>query len=351
MFLIAVLSGLCSCSNHKFKIKGEIYGGKDNSIVLEKSDYMGRWIPLDSAKINHNGGFSFSFPAPGAPEIYRLALEGRYIYIPVDSTETVTVNSSYDKFGSDFSLEGSSNAERLANFEKELQVSDTSNPDSLVSFKRRVFTKYMKDFPGSIVSFYVLTKTVDGKPLYDPSNPVDRKYFGAVATGYKTMNPDDPRAALLEQTAIQAFKQKNAELGNFATLEADEISMIDIDLPDEKGNNIKLSDIAGKGKPVVVIFSLLNLPDSPELNIALAKIYNRLDGKVEFYNVSLDADQYEWRESARNLPWITVYSPGGNASEDAVRYNVFQVPSFYIYNSAGDLTSRPLTLEELNKSL
>lgn len=349
--VFSVILSFTSCSKDKFKVKGEIYGGEDKSIVLEKSDYMGQWIPLDSVKINRNGGFSFAFPAPGAPEIYRLALNGQYIYLPVDSTETITVNSSFDKFGKDFSLAGSDNAERMAQFEKELQTTQTASQDDLAKFKREVFTKYMKDFPGSIVSFYVLTKSVDGKPLYNPSDPIDRKYFGAVATGYKTMRPDDPRAALLEQTAINAFKQKNAEQGNYTTYEAEEISLIDIDRPDETGNNVKLSDVVGKGKPVVVIFSLLNHQDSPELNIALNQIYNRLNGKVEFYNVSLDADQYQWRESARNLPWITVYSPGESISTDAINYNVFQVPSFFIYNSEGELTSRPMTVEELNKSL
>lgn len=351
LLLFSFILGLSSCSNHKFKIKGEIYGAEDKSLVLEKSDFSGRWIALDSIRINRNGGFSFSFPAPGAPEIYRLALNGQYIYIPVDSTETITVNSSYDKFGHDFNLIGSSNAERLAQFEKELQSADTTHPDSLALFKRNAFSKYMKDFPGSIVSFYTLTKTIDGKPLYNPADPTDAKYFGAVATGFKTKRPDDPRTTLLEQTALKAFKQKNSENGKFKTLEATEISLIDIDLQDESGKNVKLSDITGKGKPVVVIFSVLNHPDSPELNMNLAKIYNRLNGKVEFYNVSLDSDQYQWREAARNLPWITVYSPGEVNSEDAMHYNVFQIPSFYIYNAEGELSSRPLTLEDLNKSL
>ena len=341
----------CSCSNNKFKIKGEIYGGEDKSIILEKSDFQGRWIPIDSTHINKNGGFAFSFPSPVAPEIYRLTLNNRFIYIPVDSTETITLTSSYDKFGQDFSLSGSKNAEMMEKFEKQLHSSNTTNPDSLTQFKRSVYSNYMKDFPGSILSFYILTKTIDGIPLYNPNDKTDGKYFAAVATGYKSARPDDPHTALLENTALNAIKQKNSEAGKYQTLEAQEISLIDIDLPDETGKNIKLSDIVGKGKPVVVIFSLLNHQDSPELNMSLAQIYKKKDGNIEFYNVSLDQDQYAWREAARNLPWITVYSPGEASSADAVRYNVFQVPSFYIYDANGELKSRPMTIEELNKSI
>lgn len=352
LLIIPALSvATSSCADKDFKIKGEITGAPQKSVVLEKSDFQGRWMPIDSVTTNKNGGFKFSFPSPTAPDIYRLAFNNQYIYIPVDSTETVSVFTSAQNFGHDFSLEGSRNAVMLEKFEKELQKANVNNQDSIVAFKRNVYSNYMKDAPGSILSFYILTKTIDGKPLYNPADPADRKYFGAVATGYKTVRPDDPHAALLEQTAIQAIRQKNVEAGNFRTLEADEITLIDMDLQDETGKYVKLSDIVGKGKPVVVIFSLLNHSDSPELNINLAEIYNRHKGNVEFYHVSLDADQYAWREAARNLPWITVYSPGQNTSQDAIKYNVDRIPSFYIYNSDGELTERPLTLRELNTSL
>lgn len=350
LFIIPVLP-LCSCSNNKFKIKGEIYGGEEKSILLEKSDFQGRWIPVDSTHINKNGGFSFSFPTPGSPDIFRLSLNGQYVYIPVDSTETITLNSSYEKFGHDFTLTGSKNAEMMEKFEKQLQNTNTADSDSLRNFKRNVFSNYMKDFQGSILSFYILTKTIDGQPLYNPNDRTDSKYFAAVATGFKTMRPDDPHTALLETTALNTLRKKNSEDGKVREIEGYEISLIDLDLQNENGKNIKLSDITGKGKPVVVIFSLLNQPESPDLNIALSKVYNRLNGKVEFYNVSLDSDQYEWREAAKNLPWITVYSPGQFSSPDAIKYNVFQLPSFYIYNADGELSSRPLTIEELNKSL
>lgn len=352
-FLIAISLSLLatSCSNHDFKIKGEIYGAENKSIVLEKSDFQGRWLPVDSTKINRNGGFSMAFPAPLSPEIFRLAINGQFVYIPVDSTETITVTSSYSKFGADFSLQGSRNAEQLEKFEKELQSANISSPQGMSEFKKGVYTNYMKDAPGSILSFYILTKTVNGKPLYDPSDNTDRKYFGAVATGFKTQRPDDPHTTILEQTALEALKRKNSEEGKFQTVEAEEIGLIDMNLQDDKGNLVKLSDIADKGKPVVVIFSQLSIPEAPQLNIALAQIYQKHLGKVEFYHVSLDPDQYEWREAAKNLPWTTVYSPGQDASQDAIHYNVFQIPSFFIYDSNGELKSRPMTLEELNKSL
>ena len=350
--LISIFSLVAfSCTKNEFKVKGTIEGAKEKPVLLEKANFNGMWFTIDSTYTNNDGAFAFVFEAPDKPEIFRITSDNRYIYFPVDSTETITINTSFENFGRDFSLQGSANAEMMAKFEKELQKARLSDPDSLALFKRNVFSNYMKDFRGSIVSYYILTKTIDGHWLYDPSDPSDRKYFSAVATGFKDLRPDDPRTRLLEETVLEALKQRNKEVGNYNTIEAPEISLIDMDLQDDKGQQVKLSSVAGKGKPVVVIFSMLNLPDSPELNMSLAGIYNRLGGNVEFYNVSLDVDPYDWRDVALNLPWITVFSPGGGYSQDALKYNVTQVPTFFVYDGNGELTARYHTVEELDKNL
>lgn len=350
-FLVLLVLTCGACSGNKFKLKGEITNGDNQSIILEKSDFYGNWMALDSTRIGSKGSFSLSFPSPASPDIYRLSLNGRYIYIPVDSTETITVTSSLEDFGRDFQLSGSKNAELLAQFEKELLDFDGSSPEAMHEFKRNVFTNYMKDNLGEITSFYILTKTISGKPLYNPSDPEDVKFFGAVATGYKNLRPDDPRTTLLEETSLMGLKKKNSDKGSFRQIEAEEISLIDLDLINENGQNVTLSSLTGQGKPVVVIFSLMNQEDSPAFNIELSKIYDKYNGGVIFYNVALDQDQYAWREAAANLPWITVYSPGGLNSSAARNYNLNRIPAFYLYDAKGDLVASPFDLSELEKSL
>lgn len=356
--LIIAYAGLSAilfsnCKEANFKIKGEISEGKDQSLVLERSDFHGRWIAVDSVKIKDNGHFSLTFPSPASPDIFRLSLNDKYVYLPIDSTETITLQTSLNGFGRDFILEGSDKAKNLELFEKEIQGLNVGHlhSDSLDQFKRRIYTKYIKDNQGSIVSFYILTKTINEEPLFSPSDPNDAKYFGAVATGFKTLRPDDPHTALLEQTTLNAFKNRNSNNGKFMEIEADEVSLIEIDLQDDKGNNIKLSDVAGHGKPVILIFSVLTHPDSPALNYALAQVYERHKGKVEFYNVSIDPDQYSWREAAVNLPWVTVYAPAEFNSDATRKYNVTEVPTFFLYNSDGELTGRFYDLNELEKKL
>lgn len=339
-----------SCGNDDFKIKGEIYGAENRSVVLAKSDFHGRWVAIDSARVSSSGAFSISRPAPAAPEIFRVEIDGRFIYVPIDSTETVTLTSSLDKFGTEFTLSGSQKAEALERFEKEvLTLPADANPDSLDSFKRDIYTKYMRDGQGSIVSYHILTKLIGNRPLFDPDR--DYRYFAAVANGFKQLRPDDPHTALLENTSISAMKRRNAGNGPKYTIQAEELTMIDIDLPDENGKNRKLSEFVGNGKPTVVIFSVLTHPDSPALNLELSKLYSSMGSNVNFYHVSLDPDQYSWRDAAKNLPWVTVFDPDGEYSKAAVKYNVSVLPTYFVYSADGELKARAMTVDDLRKEL
>lgn len=340
-----------SCSEPRFKINGKVEGGEDKTLVLAKSDFNGRWVIVDSTRISSSGNFSISMEAPASPEIYRLSLGERFIYLPVDSVETLTVTSPAVAFGSDFTISGSEQAGKMAEFEKSLQGVNSADSAALSDFKRDVYQKYLRDSRGSIMSYYVLTKIVGGKPLYNPESKDDARYYAAVATSFEQFRPNDPHTALLKNVSLDAMRRKNSATGKKRVLEANEIELIDIALQDENGNERSLSDIAGKGKKTVVIFGMMNERDSPAFNAELAKIYNRFGSAVEFYHISLDADRYAWRDAATNLPWITVYEPEGANSKVLLNYNVTQLPAFYIYNERGALSARADNLEELNKKL
>lgn len=344
-------AALISCTEAEFKIDGDVQGAEGKSIVLEKSDFSGYWVAVDSTHVGKNGHFKISSPAPASPEIYRLSLGNNFIYVPVDSVETLHVTSSLNKFGSDFSVTGSAQAERMTQFERELQGLQITDSAAVAQFKRQAYGKYIKDGEGSIVSYYVLTKFVGNKPLYDPTDPTDMKYYAAVATQFDQYRPNDPHGRMVREVSLQNMRRRNSEQGKHNVIQADELRVIDVTLPNEKGEKVSLSSIVGKGKPVAVIFSLMNEPESPVFNRELARIYNSKGGAVEFYQISFDAGQYEWREAARNLPWVTVIDPRGTASTALADYNVAAFPAIFIYNAAGDLVDRPATLDELAKKL
>lgn len=346
---VGLAASFSSCKEKDYKIKGTIEGGADKTVVLERPDFGGRWVALDSARIAEDGRFTINYPRPSAPEVYRLALNGRYIYIPVDSTATLTVGSTVAGFGHDFSVAGSPQAEKMAQFEKELLSLDFSDNAKRDEFKRNVYTKYMKDAQGGIISYYALTKTVGDKPLYDINDVADAKYYAAVATSFEQYRPDDPHTQMLKQSSIEALKNKNTAAGRKRVVEAEEIKMIEIELPDETGKDVKLSETVGKGRRGVMIVSMMNEKESPAVNKALSEIYG--SGKAVFYMVSLDSDRYAWRDAAKNLPWVTVYDADGRNSGILQKYNIGALPAFFIFDGEGHLADRAFTIDELKEKI
>lgn len=350
--ILAMTAMLTGCSEPSFKIKGEIQGADNTAVVLEKPDFHGLWIAVDSTRTSSDGSFSLSQAAPAAPEIYRLAVDGKYVYFPVDSTETISLQSTLEGLGRSHSLAGSENAELLSRFDRDLVALPQSAPaDSLEAFKRRVFMNYMHSHPGSVVTYYILTKTIGDKPLFDPAGENDYKYFSAVANGYQSVRPDDPHTALLVQTSMNAMRAHNNRQGIHHTIQAEEIKMIDFVLNDEDGKAVKLSDVAGKGKPTLLVFSLMTQPESPEFNRQLMELYNSRGGNLNIYQVSLDTDQYAWRDAARNLPWVTVFDPEGAQSSAAAQYNVSAIPVIFVYNASGELCDRATDFTSLRAAL
>lgn len=344
---IAIAGG---CGEKGFKIEGQLSDSDNDKVLLEKADFSGYWTIVDSTRTDSKGNFKFSQPQQSGPEIFRLSLDDRYIYLPVDSTETLKVTSSKSAFGHDFSVSGSEQAERMAQFEKDLIafVPYVDNADSMANFKKRIYSNYIQDAKGNVMSYYILTKTIGNKALFDPTTD-DFRYIVAVANSYNHFRPDDAHTPFLLNLARVAQRHHNDKNGIRTVINATEISMFDIALNDEKGNERKLSELVGKGKPVIVAFTLMRDGVTPEINRQLAELYKA--GRADIYNVSPDRDQYGWREAASNLPWVTVLDPSAGQDKSFLDYNVGSLPTFFLYNSAGELSARGASVKEIKEKL
>ena len=124
------------------------------------------------------------------------------------------------------------------------------------------------------------------------------------------------------------------------TVYADVASLIDIKLQDYNGKDYDLSEISSSNRIVLLDFTAYTAEFSPQLNRILNDIYKQYHSRgLEIYQVSLDQDNVAWRQSAKNLPWITVYDPMSINSQNVGNYNVMGIPTTFIIRG-GEIVER-----------
>lgn len=349
--LLMLLTG--ACSGPSFKIEGVIDGADDENVILEKADFTGTWAIVDSAHTSADGNFAIKAPAPEFPDLYRLNFNGRYIYLPVDSVETLSLKTDAKSFGNPFSLSGSDQAVLMTDFCKRLNALPQGNQQALDDFKNWVLANVVLGAQGNptVMAYYALTCRLAEGQLFDMDNPADARVFAAVATAYKQYRPEDPRSATLEKMAIQAMKNLNKSQGRQRVVKAPESSIIDFELNDVNGNPVKLSSFTSAGRPTLLIFSLMGQDNSPEVNRGIAKLYETYGQRVNFIMVCLDTNIAQWRERVRAIPWKTVIDPTGNRSLVAANYNIKGLPTFFLFSSKGVLLDRAESFADLTKKL
>lgn len=331
-----------SCnSGTEWSVKGNIENAPATLLTVQASD-NGRWYNLDTVRTNNNGDFKYSHPAAGYPDIYRLTLDGKSVYFPIDSVETITITSRAGTFDTDYTITGSTAADMMMAVDKRIREVASSKgyaeAASDSTLKRELGGLILGD-PAGIVSYYIINKQINGQRVFNPDNRRDNQLIGAVANAFNEYRPTDPRTRYLRAIYLAHRGATRPTLAT-DTVHATEIGFFDIDLTDNTGAEHSLADIVKRNKVVLLNFTAYQAEWSPAYNLELAKIYEKYhkDG-MQIYQVGLDEDEFQWRQSAKNLPWITVYNPPVSGAELLRRYNVQTVPVTFIIAN-GELVKR-----------
>lgn len=334
---------LGSCSDKKWQAEGTVAGGADKSLVLEAPNGYGGWYPVDTVTISPDGAFKVKGEPAGHPEIYRLTLGKESVYFPVDSLESINITADASAFGTAYTLTGSESAEKMQQINDAIAKVVKEHGEQAVAYnpelKRMLAETILRD-PSGIVAYYTIFRRVGNTLLFNPDEKSDLRMIGAVANAFANSRPDDPRTRFLAQLYIS--NRKNNGLYNPAdTIVAQEIRLPEIALLDKDGKRRSLSEVTDQGKVVVLNFTAYGAEASPAFNLELAKVYDahKAEG-LEIYQVSVDDDEFLWKQAARNLPWITVYNTPKDGAETLLKYNVGQIPTTYVINRNGELVER-----------
>lgn len=370
--LLTVL-GLCmfflsACNNSSdFTVKG-VVAGADGQLMYLENVGISNVVTLDSIKLAPGGKFKFTEKRPEYPDFYRLRLNNQLINFAVDSTETISFVADAGTFATSYSVEGSENSKaikaitlaqldanqaisRLRKEYEDKMISDTTYRMKVLAATdayKEVARKYIYSAPMSTAAYFALFQQIDGLLFFDLYDRKDVKAYGAVATSYNHTYPESPRSKHLYNLTLQSMKVLRAQRPvDYSNVETKEISFLDIELPDVRGEVVKLSTVA-PGKVVLINFTAYQTEWSPALNMALGELYTKYhDQGLEIYQVSLDSDFHFWRNGASNLPWVTVHDPQSVYSQVAGLYNVKQLPALFILDRKGNLVKRVEDVKKL----
>ncbi len=340
MVTVALLALVSSCTGgNKFKVSGTIAGATDSTVIILEESSNGQWWPLDTTHANGSGAYSFASQAPQFPTIYRLRVGEQSVNFPIDSVESITLDSDLKAFDTQFTLDGSDHAKQVMQIDKDALKYLNANPEQLKQWKNTLAKQILVD-PSGIVAYYVINKYVNDAPLFNPLNDDDMKIIGAVANAFDTFKKGDPRTAYLVQMTLDGQRRRREARGTGAVLEAQEVSLLEINLQDNNGKQQSLQATAGKGKVVLLNFTMYDQQFSPAYNKLLNDVVTAYPGKVSVYQVGLDQNVAGWKATAQNLPWITVYDPDGENSTNVANYNIASIPVTYIIDKQGMIAER-----------
>lgn len=371
-----MMLGAVSCSNKKFEVSGNITDAKDSLLYFENMSLNGP-VVVDSTKLDADGNFSFAVDAPSAPEFYRLRIAGQIINVAADSTEHVTIKAAYPTMASQYEVSGSNECAKIKelaigqmalqatinNIVRNTNLNDDVMRDSirviLAQYKEGVKNNYIFKEPMKAYAYFALFQTIalgyENVLVFNPrSNEDDVKVFAAVATSWDTYYPKAERGLNLHNIAIEGLKNirimKAEQQQTVDPSKVEYTGVIDIALPDNKGNIRKLSSL--KGKVVMLDFHLFATKESTARIMQLRELYNKYHAQgFEIYQVSIDPDEHFWKTSVAALPWVCVHSDDGLNAAELGMYNVRDIPTYFLIDKNNVLQKRDVQIKDIDAEI
>ena len=377
LLVLTLLTVACQPKVDRFTLNGQIIEANGKTLYL---DHLGldKIDVVDSVKLDAEGKFSFSPEAPqDCFDFYRLRLDGRVINLAIDTVDTVTVTTSLPVMQIAYVVKGSESSSRLQELVmRQMELTQDLRRTGIMYrgnsigaledklreqvdvFKSDLLADFIYPDPGSPCAYYALFMSINGQMLFNPqADRQDAKCYAAVATQMDIRYPDAVRTAHIHNVALKGMaktstSRNTAPADTVALFEGliVESGLIDIELPDNKGQICKLSD--EKGKVVLLDFTAYKTNYSPNYNIMLRNLYSKYaDQGFNIYQVSVDSDESFWLNAVANLPWTCVHDESSLYSSYLKVYNVQQLPTVFLIDSEGNIVDRPESTEELDSKI
>ena len=199
--------------------------------------------------------------------------------------------------------------------------------------------------PVSTIEQFIDTNLNRHAIVYFLQDLLDMDYYPLqnIEANYERLSPEVKASAAAKALGASIGNMKQTRVGGTAP---------DIDLPDPKGQNIRLHSLRGK-------YVLLDFwaswcgpcrEEIPNLKAIYADFHER---GLEIYSVSLDDKREAWEKALSELgmPWLQVSSLQGWDCPAAKRYGVTSIPRMYLLDPEGKIVAVNLRGEALREKI
>lgn len=370
-FLLAAIAvmGLAACSDGA-KIKGVVETAPSSEVVVKLLD-VNTFTVLDTVATNARGEFSYKVDvAKAQPEfVYLFYKDTKIASLLLQRGDKVSVKA--DTLGN-YTVDGSEESLKLAEVEKKTAeitakmnevagrlVSATNSQEEVQRLSKELSRMYIEYYRQSVkyvvenshsltvvpVLFQMLDENV---PVF--SQMTDGYHFATAADSLATLYPDSRYVKALR---AEADKRMN-RMGLASRLrDAQAVNFPEIELPDIKGNKVKLSEV--DAKVILLHFWDSSNAEQKMLNQdVLAPVYKEFHNRgFEIFQVALNPDKTDWAQVVKKQgrQWISVCDVRGAASPLVTLYGISALPTSYIIGNGTLISASVSDAASLRKLL
>ena len=153
LYLLTVIVTFSACHRNDFTVTGNVSDAEGKTLYFEATQ-IDKIVTLDSIKLKSDGKFTFYAPKTEFPEFYRLRLGSSYIHFAIDSTETVTFQTSGKSF-TDYSVEGSEENKQIQEVSKAGSLLKNEVDKILSNSKRQKVIKRSRSIQKNDLTYYI----------------------------------------------------------------------------------------------------------------------------------------------------------------------------------------------------
>ncbi len=365
--LIIMAAAVMAACTPSAKINGTIESAPSTEVIVKLLD-VNRYEILDTVSTDASGRFSYKVEIEkGQPEfVYLFHNDTKIASLLLEAGDNVSVSA--DTLGN-YTVEGSEESQKLAQVEKDYAAAigrlssiaakmDNASDKELAELRRAIGKEYVDYYRSRVL--YILQNSTSltavpvlyqnfGADLPVFSQTTDAIHFVNVSDSLATVYPDSKYVKALRKEAERRFGFLELES---AIMNAQEVGYPDIELPDIKGEKVKLSEVDSK---VIMIYFWSAADASQKMfNLDVLKsLYDDYNGRgFEIYQVALDPDKTGWAQVVKqqDLPWVNVCDIRGADSPYVMTYNIGSLPSVFII-SDGELVDGQVVDEKSLRKL